>query len=98
VKRCLVVVCLTAFLSLAGVAQAAIYWGNYGSNGSGGTIGRAATNGSSPTQAFIAGAQGPVGVAANGTYVYLSATGRAERVLSVKRSGSTKVSLVVSRR
>jgi hypothetical protein len=43
-----------------------LYWANYGS----GTIGRAGTDGSSPTLGFVSGASNPWGAAVNATHIF----------------------------
>ena len=53
-----------------GSAQAAIYWSNYGCNGSGTMIARANLDGSKANQSFFSGASGPVGVAVDSKYLY----------------------------
>ena len=50
----------------------AIFWTNYGVSGTGGTIGRAAVTGGRVAQNFVRGANGPVGVAVHGGYLYWS--------------------------
>ena len=57
-----------------GTVQAAVYWGNYGSNGTGTTIGRASLTGSKPNQRFITKAAGPVGIAVDRKYLYWADT------------------------
>jgi virginiamycin B lyase len=71
----LAIVCAAALvltLAIVTQAQAGIYWANYGSGGTGGTIGRANSDGSATQQNFIAGAAGPVGVVVVGPYIYWS--------------------------
>jgi hypothetical protein len=45
-------------------AQTYIFWANYGSDGSGTTIGRANLDGTHVRERFITGAEGPIGAAA----------------------------------
>ena len=66
------VVAVAAVAVVTGTAQAAVYWGNSGTNGDGTTIGRANLNGSKPSQKFITKAAGPVGVAVDRKYLYWS--------------------------
>jgi sugar lactone lactonase YvrE len=54
-----------ALLTVAGSAEASIYWANSGS-----TIGRANTDGSNATQTFITGANSPCGVAVNASNLF----------------------------
>ncbi len=58
-------------LVLAPRADAFVYWASYGTNATPGTkIGRASTNGGSPNQSFITGADRPCGVAIDGAHIY----------------------------
>jgi Bacterial Ig domain len=58
-------------LVLAPRAHAFVYWANFGTNPAPGTtIGRAGTDGGSPNQGFITGADRPCGVAVDGTHIY----------------------------
>lgn len=64
----------------AGLASAAhtksyLYWTNYGVSGSGGTIGRAGLGGHGINESFISGANGPVGIAVHGGFIYWSNPG-----------------------
>jgi virginiamycin B lyase len=52
-----------------------LYWDNYGVSGTGGTIGRAALNGSAVNQNLIKGASGPVGIVVHGGFIYWSNPG-----------------------
>jgi len=66
------VAALVLALALAAPSQAGVYWTNYGSGGTAGTIGRANPDGSAVQQDFITGAAGPVGVVVSGSYIYWS--------------------------
>ena len=56
----------------AAPAYAYIYWTNFGSGGSGSTIGRASLDGTNVNESFITGALAPVGIAVTGESVYWS--------------------------
>src|ERR1700722_6506521 len=68
---CIMVTAPASWASPA-VAVAHIYWGNYGSDGTGNSIGKADLSGQGVNQSFVTGASGPVGVAVSGGYVYWS--------------------------
>ena len=70
-KRALLVAALSAglLLLLAPRANAYIYWANWW-GGPGTTIGRATVDGAQVDQSFIAGADGPCGVAVDGKHIY----------------------------
>jgi virginiamycin B lyase len=73
-RSALVVVTLltmvVATLVIAPRAGAFVYWANAGPTFHGTTIGRANLNGTAVNQSFITGANGPCGVAVDGTHIY----------------------------
>ena len=54
--------------------QGHIYWTNYGSNGSGSTLGLASIDGSDVFQSFITGAAGPAGIHVTNSHIFWSDT------------------------
>jgi virginiamycin B lyase len=70
-----VAIAFIAALAVTSRADAFVYWANTGPSFDGTTIGRANLNGTSVNHSFITGADGPCGVAVNGTHVFWSNSG-----------------------
>lgn len=56
-----------------------VYWASFGSNGSGGTIGRAGLDGTNGDPSFITGSSSPLGLAVAGKRIYWTSSGAGGR-------------------
>jgi sugar lactone lactonase YvrE len=56
-----------------------VYWASFGSNGSGGTIGRTGLDGTNGDPSFIAGSSSPLGLALAGKHIYWTSSGAGGR-------------------